>query len=676
MTRAPIRFRHGRDHFAWGTRQQFPGHTELVSRAEAETVLRDLEAKGRQEVLARLHGAMGHRSHGIGHEYSAEPLIRELRRGRVATVAMYRERRTWHALHVDEPIVDLVDLVDDRRPSPPPAQNWFEVRLVDEVGLPISGIALKWTYGSETKVETTNGSGTLRIERPSTGSFASVRIDAEDDLRALLEPRWMKPREGSTPQGEHTTSFPIGTDPGSFKLVAKAPHTIVVLPPRGKLLVELYDKLGRSRLANTNYTIDGPMTLSGTTDADGRLEHTGVWPGDYTLSLRLEGEDFSDEYQTPIVVLASDAYVPQLRMLGALPRSTMIRVRGMLFDKEKSFLLPEAIPNLELVRTVYEDSEPAVLLIVGHTDTTGQPSTNDPLSRDRAAAVSEYLRDDVEAWLRRYDDGPEDSRFGTTEDHAMIEVVTDIEAKPPEQDLVRWYQEIHNARRSEERPALTVNGVAGQETRRELITDYMALDGVSLVDDDPPLDIRVVLHGCGENFPLDATGEELDEAALESQDDALDRRVELFFFDPEFGIRPEPESENSPAGSDAYGEWRRRSVRNDDLWVGLERVDLFLRVEVDDNLEEADEEMFILEDAGGRYRQERMGSEVEREEGSIRVYRFTRVPLRGEYILYVRDSLHGVTMLRSATPADDLYADSQAFAQGTEFRETRGDGMD
>jgi hypothetical protein len=72
----------------------------------------------------------------------------------------------------------------------------------------------------------------------------------------------------------------------------------------------------------------------------------------------------------------------------------------------------------------------------------------------------------------------------------------------------------------------------------------------------------------GEIFPLDETGEELDQAAVDQHEDAQDRRTELFFFDPEFGIQPPPPGKNSKKGSTEYPTWRKRATKNDDLWVG------------------------------------------------------------------------------------------------------------
>src|SRR4051794_30337328 len=80
--------------------------------------------------------------------------------------------------------------------------------------------------------------------------------------------------------------------------------------------------------------------------------------------------------------------------------------------------------------------------------------------------------------------------------------------------------------------------------------------------------IDVIAHGVGENFPLDDSGEELDDAPADEKADPIDRRVELFFFDPEFGITPPPPGKNSKPGSTEYPAWRDRTTEVVELTAG------------------------------------------------------------------------------------------------------------
>jgi outer membrane protein OmpA-like peptidoglycan-associated protein len=290
------------------------------------------------------------------------------------------------------------------------------------------------------------------------------------------------------------------------------------------LFIELWDKQIVTRHKAAKYSLKGPESFSGVTDSLGRIEHDSVTNGDYTLTLTLEffegKEKITDQYECSVLVQEGQR-TPQVRFIGSVPWCELAQVKGLLFDTNKAFLVPEAITSLKDIRAIYERHNGSDLLVVGHTDTTASPSTNDPLSLERAKSTLAYLQDDVDGWLSFYETSvPEERRWGEEEDARMQEVVGN--------------------------PSLT---------RAELIAAYMALDGVEL--DSAEFQIEAVAHGCGENFPLDDSGTELDTSPEDSTEDALDRRVELFFFNPEFGILPKPPGENSKKGSTQYPEWRK-----------------------------------------------------------------------------------------------------------------------
>ena len=328
--------------------------------------------------------------------------------------------------------------------------------------------------------------------------------------------------------------------------------------------MELWDKKGRRRHAETAYTIAGPTTFEGTTDAEGRLLHERVPSGDYTLTLT---QTFPEElklppetHEVPLVVRRAASANPQVRRVGAIPHASLARLRGMVFDTNKTFLLPTALPALRKIRELYERHNPSRLLIVGHTDTSGEPNVNDPLSLERAKSVEQYLTDDVDAWLKNYEASvPQKKRWGAREDRLMMLKLSGYDARPPGKSAVLWYQERHNELvKSGSKPGrseLKADGLIGPKTRTELIYEYMAQDGVSLKDrEDFVIDIQT--HGAGENFPLAPAGQDLDERPASDRNDEKnqrDRRVELFFFDDEYGVVPAP---SGPKGEE-YLVWRR-----------------------------------------------------------------------------------------------------------------------
>ncbi len=491
----------------------------------------------------------------------ARRLIDELESGRLVVV---RRARPQPMLR-EEPPPELPPLPPAPRST---RDTFFEVRFVDEVGQAINGLSVSFDAGNGEQSVTTNAAGVALLQGVQASS-ASVSVPEVEDLGKILAPRWSKLRAGKAPKESNTFETLFQDDVvGPFPLRAALPHTVVIKPPLGKILLELWDKTGRALHKRQRYAIDGPVSLSGTTGEDGRLLHENLLPGDYLLTLTVEqelpGQPPSEEvYEIPSVVLAPSA-AAQLRMVGAVPESVMVRVRGLVFEKNKSFVLPSAIDGLAAARELYDRFDPGELLIVGHADTTGEPSVNDPLSLERARSVQAFLEDDVDAWLPNYDKSGK-GQWGAREDGLMLRALLGpgaIEDEGPElgpnptgksepdRDLVRYFQRTRG---------LTVDGIAGPQTRKQLIREYMGLDGTAFGDDDQR-QLVITAHGCGENFPLDSTGLELDQravAARDAEDDPIDRRVELFFFDAEFGILPKPPGPNSKAGSTEYLAWRK-----------------------------------------------------------------------------------------------------------------------
>jgi outer membrane protein OmpA-like peptidoglycan-associated protein len=467
-----------------------------------------------------------------------------------------------------ESLTERRDLFDPELPPLPPPRpestHTFEVRFVDEIGKAISGIDAEFTAdGAQTRP--TNSAGIALLDGVQSPT-ANVAILDPEALAKVLDPRWAAFRPGKPPKESNTREVVFhDTELGPFDLKAELPNTIVIKPPLGKLFVELWDKTGRVRHANQTYQITGPQSFEGTTDDDGRLLHGDVFPGDYQLSLGLEFFEESDPdraldiVESPLVVLDPSGSAPQVRMLGAVPRSVLARLH-MFFNTNKTFLLPTALPSVRKLRKLYLDNVPCKLLVVGHADTKAGAAHNDQLSLARAQATIAYLKDDVEGWFKFYGQGVDvKQRWGNVEDRLMIVSMPDFVDKPRGEDEVRWYQ---STRR------LSVDGVAGTDTRHALIEEYMSLDGASLRDFVG--EIEAVAHGCGEHFPLDESGEELDAAPQDEKRDPIDRRVELFFFDPEFGITPPPPGPNSKAGGTEYPLWRKRvaeivDLREDDL---------------------------------------------------------------------------------------------------------------
>jgi outer membrane protein OmpA-like peptidoglycan-associated protein len=222
------------------------------------------------------------------------------------------------------------------------------------------------------------------------------------------------------------------------------------------------------------------------------------------------------------------------------PPVDRVRLIGMFFDLDKCFLLPTAMRGIRKVRSVYDGHKKAALLVVGHTDTSGDSDDNDTLSLERSRAVIAYLSNDVDSWLQFYGTGVADEkRWAAREDRLMLSAL-------PEGDTPYFQPGGSLAaavRHFQSDAGLTVDGVPGPITRRALVTAYMDLDGTTV-----PPGTALVAHGCGENFPDIPTGDGVREPR--------NRRVEIFVFDRK--IAPPPAGELSGPGAADYPLWEKR----------------------------------------------------------------------------------------------------------------------
>ncbi|HMI91799.1 MAG TPA: OmpA family protein [Polyangiales bacterium] len=215
------------------------------------------------------------------------------------------------------------------------------------------------------------------------------------------------------------------------------------------------------------------------------------------------------------------------------------RIRGFLFDTDKSFLLPDGLPVMAQVRADYEQYPEYDVHIVGHTDTTGTPDYNRTLSKERAEAMAAFLRDDDGAWLAWYGSGkPEKKRWGRREDVLMIGALPDGPGLVAGSDPIGAYQQARGMAQS---------GSADQATRRALIKEYMAIDQTPL-----PAGTKIATEGKGEDEPLVQSGDSVAEGQ--------NRRVEVFFCEPGKPPPPKPkpkkETEVAPTPKGALRELR------------------------------------------------------------------------------------------------------------------------
>ncbi len=331
------------------------------------------------------------------------------------------------------------------------------------------------------------------------------------------------------------------------------------------------------------------------------------------------------------------------RIIVVRPPATA-RVLGKAFQTNKSFLLPGATTGMRRIRALLKKRSPAHLLVVGHCDTTGKHSVNDPLSLERAENALAYIVDDPEPWLKMYKSAiPSKRRWGADEDGMMLQALPDYGSKPADEDAVRWFQRTRG---------LKVDGDAGPETRGKLIEEYMALDGPSF--ESLGVQVDLTAHGCGEHFPLDEGGRKVEVEAEDEREDSLDRRVEFFFFSRKLGIQPPPPGPNSKADSPEYPEWRKISRLDFETVIAEGEDDLFLRFHIDPTqLNEYQDSLRLFSTDGSYEMVKLLSTEAELENEYVDVV-FTRVRTALSYSLEITTPGTDPYLLFESTPFAEL----------------------
>jgi outer membrane protein OmpA-like peptidoglycan-associated protein len=344
-----------------------------------------------------------------------------------------------------------------RRPAPREQEGTthFELRVVDEAGAAIGGLAIELAVGGARTTIVTNGRGIARLEGADS-SFGSARVVSPEAVEEIVEPRRKVFRPVKLPEGEHT----------SIRLVRD---------------------------------LAAPVSL------EAEVQHT----------------------------------------LAIVPNHRRVRLIGMHFDTNKSFLLPSAMHGIRELHAIFEDAAKTQFLVVGHTDAHGTRAYNEQLSLERARSIIAFMKDDVDAWNDLFRAPAPEKRWGDREVNAMLSALpeggppfTTPEKEGKDPQAIKRFQQFSNETRG---TALAVDGKAGPATRRALIEAYMALSHTSF-----PAGATTVAHGCGSNHPPPAEGNV-------PPSDAEMRRVDIFAFDGPIG--PTPPGDISGPGSPEYDQW-------------------------------------------------------------------------------------------------------------------------
>lgn len=362
-------------------------------------------------------------------------------------------------------------------------------------------------------------------------------------------------------QGSDSSNVSGQTAPGDAPSAPTTDAPSTSISPE-QIEVQIVDALGRPQ-PSVSFDLAMPdgTTKSGSTAADGYLRFSGIeTPGIAKLVLPAydaeKGSASGPRTSGAQLYRAGgvDVAVGQASIVELQPRVYRGRLTGFLFDTDRTFVKPGALEGIRLVTRMYDEHPGAEVLVSGHADTVGDPQYNRGLSSERAESVAAFLEDDVDTWLAWYQGKPSSHPWGTREDQYMLATIKDDTGAPfyagPVGDGA-GPQVIEATQRYQQARGLAVDGACGPQTRRALITDYMATDGTTL-----PAGTVIETHGCGESHPADPIGD--------NQSDAENRRVEVFFFEGPIDPPPVP-SCPIPSGCAEYEQWKAKTVQSLEL---------------------------------------------------------------------------------------------------------------
>ncbi len=170
---------------------------------------------------------------------------------------------------------------------------------------------------------------------------------------------------------------------------------LVPLPRPATVKGKVTDSETGEAMPGAAVTVDGPETVTCTTDAMGLFE-VQVEAGDYSLSGKLEG--FFDKQvgltadpgATHEVDVAMNK-VPKQKLV-VLKKKQIVIKKQIQFEFDQAKILPESFMILDWVAQVLKENPQLTLVeIQGHTDDKGAADYNLDLSQKRADAVRDYL---------------------------------------------------------------------------------------------------------------------------------------------------------------------------------------------------------------------------------------------------------------------------------------------
>lgn len=171
-------------------------------------------------------------------------------------------------------------------------------------------------------------------------------------------------------------------------------------------------------------------------------------------------------------------------------------VPGITFEFDKSFIRPTVVEHIKKLEEAIAKFPDAKIMIFGHTDKSGSDTYNKSLSERRAKSVYAFITDDPDTWESLYNQ----ENWGMSVIQQILKDFGDP-YDPGRTDGVQDARTTAAIRQYQDDRGLTVDGIAGPETRRNMFIEYMTTKHDVQLSVDQFMDPKHM--GCGEFNPVD-----------------------------------------------------------------------------------------------------------------------------------------------------------------------------
>jgi hypothetical protein len=270
------------------------------------------------------------------------------------------------------------------------------------------------------------------------------------------------------------------------------------------------------------------QTVTATFPAPGPLKMEFYEPGT-AIYLRAEATNASrklSEKSTPIATIPGPTEIHRFRM------------SGMLFDLQKCFLLPDALPAVRMVVDYHKKHPRDRILILGHTG-----PGNEGVGIARAKAFASLLTNKWEEWLPWFaPEKPKGQRWGIREAQLILGHLKFYKGESPgviDEATTTAIKGFQKSVSDKGNSKLEATGKLDSPTRKELLRAYFGLEKTTLAKSSTPV-------VCGCQGLVDAS-------AAKGSAGTDDDRIEVLFCSPR--LDPEPKSEAISEKEGLYPKW-------------------------------------------------------------------------------------------------------------------------